>query len=1638
MAGEIKHSWTGTVLTITSDSGTSSCDLKGGKGDRGIRGAQGRAGVILNADGTVNMQGYATEEYVEDLFSTIDTSLDVDLSNYYTKAEIDATLSNFQPSGGGGGGGGGSSDNNATITLTNRSDWLSKTVAEGTTVTVSAAWSSTEDGISTGAGILTVTVDGVVKHTSSITQGRFTVNVTPYISTGTNSVRVGVTDVYGNSRSIIYSVNVVSLILESKFDKSLAYEGVIPYTYIPIGDVKKTMHFILDGVSIGSTSIATSGRQQTFNIPAQSHGSHKFEVYFESEMDGEYIESNHLLYDLICIESGVTTPIISCAFNQLTMKQFETVNIKYFVYNPTSLTSEVVLKANGVQIGTPLTVDRTEQTWGYRADTFGDLVLSISCGDVTKLIVMAVGDSDIDVEPVTENLELYLTSYGRSNNETAPNTWTYGDIACQFSGYNWVSDGWVLDDEGNRVHRVSGDARLTIPLKIFKNDFRTTGKTIEFEFATRDVRDYESVIISCMHNNIGFQLTAQEAVLKSEQSKIGTQYKEDEHIRLTFVVEKKAENRLVYIYLNGIMCGATQYPTDDDFSQGIAQNITIGSNFCTIDLYNIRVYNNDLTRHQVLDNWIADTQDIELKLERYNRNNVYDAYGNIVISKLPATLPYMILEAPVLPQFKGNKLDCNGSFVNPVDTSKNFTFSTAQADVQGTSSAGYARKNYKLKFKNGIKQGSQTKETYQMREDSVPTNTFTFKADVASSEGANNVELVRLYDRICPFKTPPQLVDSRVRQGIDGFPMVIFHNNGSVTTFIGKYNFNNDKGTPEVFGMDDNDESWEIRNNTSDRVVWKNDDFTGTDWLNDFEGRHPDGNTDATNLQRFSSWVKSTDRTTATNNDITPVTYEGITYNKDTAEYRLAKFRAEIGDYAELQSSLFYYLFTELFLMVDSRAKNAFPTIYDDSGKVCWLPYDMDTAIGINNEGDLAFGYKLEDIDKTETGADVYNGQNSVFWCNIRDCFNSELMAMYQELRSSGGLSYEDIENAYEEHQSVWCEAIWNEDAYYKYLEPLIVDGAGIYLPMLQGSKSEQRKWWLYNRFKYIDSKYNAGDANKDFITLRGYAKSDITVEPYADIYTTIKYGSYIVQERALKGGKYTLECPLDNVNDTEIYIYSASQLADVGDISGLKVGLADFSMATKLQSIKIGDGAEDYDNSNLLSLTLGNNTLLNSLDVRNCSKLGTGEQQSLDVSGCTNIEHIYAEGTAIKGITLPKAGVLKTLHLPDTITNLKLVNQTALTDFQMSGFSNISTLRLENTPCVDTYTAFMEMKENGRVRITNIDWSFDSYQDCRACLDKMDGCRGLDENDNNTEHAQISGNFHLPWQCISDIETLRANYPTINFVLAKLENLDGLTWAEIDELASLSLVTEIVDAGCERHETLTDGTTVTIVVLGFNHDNLSDGSGKARMSFAMKNASSKTTTSGSHYIFSDKLPADLKSLVKKVKKSSQSANSNGKSIVTSDYTYWGFSMSEILGVNNYYSVSSSDGHLLGGEQYQYFKEAPVPDGMNAIDGTGMGTCRCTTGSVPYTTQFGEEITIGQNRYFNTRAIKGAGDEATAAVSYWLRDTASYTSAYSSYTYHTHIMRYDGVIGSATNYTYNYNSSSSTHGYNNCCIGFCI
>ena len=1278
-------------------------------------------------------------------------------------------------SGGGSGGGGGSSITEISILA---KQWPS-TISLGAECKLKVEWSSLKNGVATGNGTLTVYVNDKLATTyKNAPQGEREIDVTQYLVSGTNTIEVRALDAYSNMDKVVGQITTVSIELTSNFNANRVLNGIINYTYIPVGAVRKTVHFIIDGTEKDTQIVNTSNEQQTYRISGLTHGSHTLSVYFDCEIDGNYVRSNELYYDLMYEVAGNTTPIIASDFRELNQEQFVSFTIPYKVYTPNYNESAVELWVNG-NLLQQLTVNQELQNWEYRPLDYGDYELIIKSGNaIPKVFNIKVAEASIDVTAVTQDLVLYLSSYGRSNAEANPAIWRDEDnnIDAELTNFNFVSDGWKQDEEGNTVLRVSGDARVSIPYQVFASDFRSTGKTIELEFSTSVVRNYEAPIIQCWSGERGFYITPQLAKMKSQQKEIQTQYKEDEHVRLTFVVEKNNETHLILMYLNGIMSGCVQYPLDDNFRQLEPVNISIGSNEATLDIYNIRIYDNNLNRKQVVGNWIADTQSGALRKDRFLHNDNYNDAGEIIISKLPTDLPYIIYETAELPTFKGDKKTTAVQFFDPTNHDNDYTAAGAQIDVQGTSSQYYFRKNFKVKYKEGFTQGAETNSKYPIRPGAIPEKEFTYKADVASSEGANNVELVRFFEDSKGWLVPPEREKESVRVGIDGFPIVAFHNDGERTYFYGKMNFNNDKGTPDTFGFDDGDESWEIKSNTTDLVLFKSDDLST--WDDSFESRYPEevgddehaygsapGELDK--LQEMVSWIYSTRRLE--------------TDSEEEKTRKLKKFKDELENYFNLESTLYYYLFTELFLLADSRAKNAFPTYYksrtpgDGGDRWYWIPYDMDTALGINNEGLLVFGYDLEDTDLVH-GAYVFNGQDSTMWMNVRDAFYNELSELYQNLRAGNvsgqkvSWSYDNVEKYFREHQNKWSETIFNEDAYSKYLVPLIQDNDATYLGMLQGSKAEQRKWWLANRFKYIDSKYRTGDAKSTTIMLRAYQKGDFHIVPYNSLYATAAFDSQIVSQRAYKDQEYELKSPATwdpAGTDSVVGIYSVDQLKEIGDISAFKVGYADFSKANKLQHLIIGSAEEGYTNEKLEELNVGNNPMLITLDVRNCPNLKT----SIDISNCINIEEVYFDNTSITGINLPVGGILKKLHLPETLTNLTIRNQKMLNDLQIAGTENIQSLWLENIPkeVINAQDVIMQMPKGAEIRLIGFEEQVESVEEIYALYDLLDTMKGITAAGEYTEKAQVNGKIFIDTISYADYTALSQRYLDIKIIANKI-----------------------------------------------------------------------------------------------------------------------------------------------------------------------------------------------------------------------------------------------------------------------------
>lgn len=1270
----------------------------------------------------------------------------------------------------GGGGGGGAST--FTVTLTNLMESRVITVPEGQTVVLSLNYSSVDDeGMDDGPGVGQILVGGVIRKTFSVNQGEFSVDVTSYLAAGTNNISVKVTNSENVTKTMTYTITVAAVSLTSSFDASVPYTGVISFPYTPVGIAEKTMHFELDGVEIGTAVVTTSGRQQSYTIPAQGHGAHVLRAWFDCTIEGTKISSNVLYYCIVCTVEGNMKPIIALTTPVLgSVEQFANSAQRYRVHDPASLTAAITLEANGTTVAS-LTVDRTEQTWSYQPAEVGELIRTIRCRDEYVSWTSTVTESSIKVEAETEALALHLSSYGRSNNEANPGVWESNGIAAEFENFNFVSDGWVLDDDDITVLRVTGDARLTIPYKIFAYDFRTTGKTLEFELATRQVLDYDAVVLSCYSGGRGFVITAQQLRMASEQSSLGSRYKEDEHIRVSIVTEKKTENRLLLCYINGIMSGSVQYPEDDDFSQASPVGITIGSNDCTVDLYNIRAYDNSLTRYQVLDNWIADTQKIEDRVDRYKRNDVYDVYGQVVISKLPNDLPYLVISSLKLPQFKGDKMKCSGYFVDPLHPERNFSFVDAEIDVQGTSSQYYWRKNYKIKFKGGfILFDGTTAVVYAMNENAVPVSVYTMKADVASSEGYYNVVSAKLFNQYHPFKMPAQVADPRTRYSIDGFPMVIFWDNGTETKFLGKYNFNNDKGTPEPFGLAAGDERWEVLQNGTARVGFHSADFSDESWKEDFEGNFPDGNTDLSNLQPMCAWVTSTDTEQATGAAITPVTYDGVEYTADTAEYRLAKFKVELPDHFVEEAVIYYMVFTEGFLCMDQREKNVIWRYISALRRWIADEYDGDSIIGHNNQAQPVFDYWMEDIDYTASGDPVFNGQNSTFWKNIRATKADALKAEWHRLRDAG-FSYASVMADFAEHKSKWPEAIYNEDMQAKCLDALIENGDATYLPFLRGDKWSWTQWWMYNRFRYLDSKYEYGTSMENRATIRTNVMQNITATYYMKLYGHCYYNAEHVVERVEKDVPCEFVSHATGAEDRVIGLNDADMITDLGDLSGHQVELIDLSKMIRLKSLKLGDGAQGYVNNALNSVTFGNNILLRYVNIQNCTAL----TQALDMSGCTNIEEIYCDGASITGLKLPNGGVLKKLHLPGTMANLTLLNQTKLTEFVIPSSANVTTLWIENvSDVVDSAAIAAQMPAGSRVRMTNVDWNLDSVD----FLDHMMQMRGLTETGDNTDKAVISGKAYVDGALtVEQYLTYRDWFPYLEITAKTFEVLVTSGW---------------------------------------------------------------------------------------------------------------------------------------------------------------------------------------------------------------------------------------------------------------------
>ena len=1195
----------------------------------------------------------------------------------------------------GGGGGSGNPRSNYTVTISP----LEQNVAVGAKTELKYYYETTA---MPNVGTAQLYVNGKLKSTKSVTKGEYSFDITQYIVSGSNVFQIITTDRNEAKITLDYVVNGIELVLSSSFNDSVVKDTTIDVGYKLVGYGKKILHFIIDDEET-TMEINANKLDAVKTFKNLSHGAHTLMMYADTDMDGVTVASNILEYNFLCADPNNNEILVTSAFNQTEATQGDTLLIDYMVYSNASQTVETLLQINGE---TKLIVNagRTKQYWSVSNYPAGIVTFSIVVGDIIIEHIVNVTELDMDLEPVTDNMSLYLTADGRSNQEqpTTRTNWSYSDITATFNNMTWITDGWL-----NGGLKLKGKSNVVIPYNIFEDDIRKTGKTIEVEFETFNAFSPDSSLIECYSDDKGFKVKQNVCEFITEQTSVVAKYNEASRVRISFVIESTTANSLIRTYINGILSGLTQYVSTDNLQQTNPVGITINPDEEEINIYCIRIYDRALASEEILNNYIYDIPDNATKIAEYTSNQIYDsATGEVSYTKLKNTMPILTVIGE-MPPAKGEKRTVHCIYENIKDPTYDFEFEGCTIDVQGTSSQYYPRKNWKIKLPEKIK----------FHENAIEENTFCFKADYMDTSHSHNIGSAIIANGLPTDLFPTRKTNSNVRDTMYGFPCVIFHKNTVDDTpeFYGTYMFNNDKSDSDTLGLTtDKAESWEFCNNTSDHCLFKTNDFSETSGVEDnLEARYPDKNTDYTAIKKLYDWVVECN---TTNN--------------------LTKFKNEFEQHLNLDYCLNYAVFMEFAMLTDSRAKNMFLDTVD--GEI-WYPrfYDMDTAWGLNNEGVLKFSYDVEVHDQQGSGW-VWNDQGeSVLWNLFEQAFADEIKERYHLLRKNK-LTYEAMMETYVENISdKFVEASYNEDSQFKYVDPLIFDNDSTYLYAAQGSRRDHFKYILTNRITYLDSKYEYGDYNSNYATMRLYApKADFSITPYTTEYINIKFGSTIKGSRCPAGQTTQITSPEGLIfNDTETIIYGASEIASFGDLSDKYPGTVDITRCGKLQDLIIG--ANDITNTNLTNIAIGNNPLLRVINVTNCVNL-TG---ALDASGCTDLREVYAKGSGITSIILPETSTVTKLYLPASTTSLVLRNQNSLTDLQIETYDNISTIDIMNSGTDLDLVKLLAICPNlSRVRV-----EFNNDIMTMDLLRKFtDELNGIDSEGFNTEHASFTGTLQV------------------------------------------------------------------------------------------------------------------------------------------------------------------------------------------------------------------------------------------------------------------------------------------------------
>jgi hypothetical protein len=722
------------------------------------------------------------------------------------------------------------------------------------------------------------------------------VDITKLLPNGTWQVRcyvVGKTTNYTTS-SIHFNK-----VVKTKLELSSATQWWVPMTsnvmnlaYYIRGSVAKTLHLRITGeggpgireleIPLGLSVYTETPRNiivtdtSTDLTKVVTPGIHKVEAWLsvnDSSIESKHIHSQVMIVDPNNLESS--TIFIVNNIPEIIDNYTQTILFNYSAYNPKAPITRFTISITD-HSGNKVYFTSKEEVKNGEKKSYNNMFEIESSEPIilAKLHIKDENDRNL-IEPLelkidnsqnfapTSNADFILNPKVRSNNESNPkefiNAATDNKVETKINNVNFITDGWINNEEGIKVLRLFANSSIDINYEPFTQFLdignQTSSLTMEFDVKIKNILDEDEPILRvCSYQNnlpLGFELKPLEAVFMTTalQNKRDQDimFQEEERTHIAVNIIHNLDNtgvNYIRLFVNGVINREMIYKSNDIFVGNVngvktSQGIRIGSKGADIDVYGIRIYKRSLSASDIQQDYVASLADIVDKKRFKEANDILGDDGTIAYSKAydkystilwTGAIPYYLNTIKQNGDVKIHIVDRTyntntNKWEYTVDKAHSGEMKDVQLKGQGTSSMGYYKWNgqFKTSYINGAgeevktnwidENGVEHGAVYQL-DDAIPEATkLVWKINWASSQQSHKLGSCGLYtdlwrkivggNSITKYKDEHNKYPySNVRVSVMQKPFLLFNRDteNSEPVFYGLVTFGPGKGDKPTFG----------------------------------------------------------------------------------------------------------------------------------------------------------------------------------------------------------------------------------------------------------------------------------------------------------------------------------------------------------------------------------------------------------------------------------------------------------------------------------------------------------------------------------------------------------------------------------------------------------------------------------------------------------------------------------------------------------------------------------------------------------------------------------------------------------------------------------------------------------------------